>query len=128
MEKVMILTGLEENLQKRIEIYQLLINCNFIHTSYDGSSDRDLFFEEIGDAFTSSILERIAKGGPSVVIGTVNGLWINPETKNHEPIPKLEEEYVTQVSRLINDKVMKFRKPGLVLMPASPRLIYPSRS
>ena len=46
MERAIIFTGKEET-PKRIESYQLLIGCNYIYTSYDFSTERNLFFEKV---------------------------------------------------------------------------------
>jgi len=102
MERAIIFTGKEET-PKRIESYQLLIGCNYIYTSYDFSTERNLFFEKVSDDFARRIEEEVIP----LEVGVFNGLRINPETGKNERIPKLEEELVEQLMERVSSKLMQ---------------------
>ena len=102
MEKAIIFTGKEETPQSRTESYQLLIDCDYISTSYDYSNERTSFLEEVSDTFVSRILEQESP----LEVGVCNGLRINPQG-GHEIIPKLEEELLAQLTQRVCNKLGK---------------------
>ena len=97
MERAVILTGKTRG----VESYQLMVDCSYISASYDGSSQRETFYEEISTAFVKRILEE----APPLELGVFNGLRINPETEHGERIPKLEEQLVAQFSESVCSKL-----------------------
>lgn len=110
MDRAIIMIGREG----KVESYQLLIDCNYISTSYDGSSERELFFDDLSDNFVRRLLEESHR---KLVIGTFNGHRINPETGEPETVSKLEDELVAQLGEKIKAKYLRVR-PAAIPAPS----------
>lgn len=113
MKKALILTGKEKTTERVVESYQLLIDCSYISTFYEGSGERILFFEELSDTFVRRMLEE----NSPLEVGVYNGLRINTQTGCHERISKLEEELVGYLSEMISTK-LKQSKVGIIPIPS----------
>ena len=109
MDRAIIFVGREG----RTEHYQLLIDCDYLSSSYNGSSERELFFEDLSDNFVRRLLEE----NKMLEIGTFNGHRINPETGEHETVSKLEEGIIAQLGEKIKLKYISVR-PAAIPAPS----------
>lgn len=90
----------------RTESYQLLIDCSYIPVSYEGSPEREIFFESLSKIFVRRLLEE----NKNLEIRTFNGLRINPETGEYERILKLDEMFVNQLGYKIINRYARVRQ------------------
>ena len=105
MERALLLTGRIETAQGSGESYQLMIDCSYISATYDGSSERIPFYEEVSDTFMKRILEESSP----LEVGVFNGLRINPQTGSPERLPRLEESLMNQFSEIVCSKLRQSR-------------------
>jgi hypothetical protein len=106
MERARIFVGREG----KIESYQLLADCNYLSASYDGSSDRRSFFEELSRLF----IETIINVNRNLEVGTQNGWKMDLKAKKLIRISPLEEEFVAQLGEQIRKESMSKKQ----FMPA----------
>ena len=91
-----------------IEYYELLTGLRTLSTTYNGSSDREGFFEALSDR----VVQRLSEHPELTEVTSGNGYRINPETHKLEKISKLEQEIVAQLNHKIVTKSMQTR-PGI---------------
>lgn len=111
MDRALLLVGRLPEGNK--ESYQLMINCSYISSVYDGSSERIPFYENVSAIF----IERILKEKSHLEVGVFNGLRINPQTGSHEKLPKLEDALVSQFSERVCKK-LKQSPIGTIPVPS----------
>lgn len=105
----MLLLGKEESENKTLENYQLLIGCNYIGYKYEhnnNESQREEFYDVLSKRFAEKIIDK----GSGGLMGVVNGMKINPETKKHEKIQKLERNLAEQFSEKITNALKRSPK------------------
>ncbi|GEM_PF-6420029 len=116
MDKAIILTGKEETEERRLESYQLLIGCNYLFAIYDPSLQKRFpFYEELSEVFAAKILEE----RKALQVGTFNGSKIDPESGNSKKIPKLEDLFVNQFSRMVCEKIARKTQPIATIIPVT---------
>jgi|SRR3989338_2111768 len=113
MERALLLVGKVETEEGSRESYQLLIGPNYIHTTYDGASDRRAFYDKTSNAF----VERIIEESRPLELGIFNGLRINPETGSNERLQQLEKEIAAQLLDMVCSKLK--RSPVMTISAAS---------
>ena len=95
----------------RVESYQLIVDNDYFAVEYDGSIERELFFDAVSDGFVEKLLEK----NKDLELGTINGVRLNLETHRTERISKLEQELIAQLGHKIITKYAQLRP----VIPAS---------
>ena len=98
MEKAVLLVG---QLPDNHENYQLLVGLSYVTAIYDGTNDREDFFDEVGEVFA----QKLEEGESSLELVAYNGMRINMETSNNERIPEINQGLVYQLTDIIRDKL-----------------------
>ena len=98
MDKALLLVGQLPNDQ---ENYQLLIGLGYVTAIYDGISDRENFFDEIGEVFA----QKLGEEESPLELVAYNGLRIDMETSDNKRIPKLDQGLLYQLTDIIGDKL-----------------------
>jgi hypothetical protein len=90
----------------QVESYQLLIDKKYFAVDYDGSIDRELFFDVLSDGFVEKLLQE----NKDMALGTVNGVRINLQTYRLEKISRLEHKLIAELGHKIITKYMQIRQ------------------
>jgi hypothetical protein len=108
MERAILLLGQESVDNRVVESYQLLIGCNYLSRTYDGSEDRYLFLDEASDAFARRILDE----GTFLEVSVFNGLRIE-DSNSHRRLPPLEKVKEKQFSEKVCDRIREYQRHAM---------------
>jgi hypothetical protein len=112
IKEVYIFMGKEETAEGRIEVYQLLHDCDYLAEFYTGGEERSKFFDRTADRFA----QNICRDNSSTRVVAGNGKMLNLESHCIERVESLEDELVKQFSQMLADKMkLHFSNKGLVI-------------